>query len=508
MSEHTDILIVGAGPAGLVLACDLARRGVAFRLIERAPGPHRNSRGKGLQPRSLELFDDLGVADAILADAAPYPIVRAYAGDKAPEEHRMWETRTPSPHEPYPNTMMSPQWRTEQRLRERLAELGGAVEFGVELAGFRQDAAEVIATLRTADGVHTIHARYLVGADGGRSFVRKTLGVDFAGETLAGPQVLFGDVTVEGLDRDAYHVWPRADGLMAGLCPMAGEDVFQLTLAVPDGVEPDLSEAGAQALFQTFSNRPDLRLREPTGLSIYRPSLRLAHRFRVGRVFLAGDAAHVHPPTGGQGLNTSIQDAYNLGWKLAAVLAGADETLLDSYEAERRPVAAGVLTFSSGLARDATEGGVASQKRGREGQQLDLSYRDPENRDPALQAGDRAPDAPCRDAGDRSVRLFDLFRGPHFTQIGAPGAVRPDADLEAKLHVPVRTFVLDEDVVDDHGHIAGAYGDLTDRAVLVRPDGYVATATPSTTGTVSDSRPPMRIGSTRRARPVALSVST
>jgi hypothetical protein len=263
-----------------------------------------------------------------------------------------------------------------------------------------------------------------------------------------------------------------------------------------------------QALFQTFSNRPDLRLREPIGLSIYRPSLRLAHRFRVGRVFLAGDAAHVHPPTGGQGLNTSIQDAYNLGWKLAAVLAGANEPLLDSYEAERRPVAAGVLTFSSGLARSAAEGGIAGQKRGREGQQLDLSYRDPENRDPALQPGDRAPDAPCRDAEDRPVRLFDLLRGPHFTQIGARSAVRPDADLVAELHVPVRTVVLDEDVVDDHGHIAGAYGDLRDRAVLVRPDGYVATVTPSTTGTVSDSRPPMRIGSTRRARPVALSVST
>ncbi len=277
---------------------------------------------------------------------------------------------------------------------------------------------------------------------------------------------------------------------------------------MPDGVEPDLSEAGVQALFQTFSNRPDVRLRDPTGLSIYRPSLRLARRFRVGRLFLAGDAAHVHPPTGGQGLNTSIQDAYNLGWKLAAVLAGADETLLDSYESERRPVAAGVLTYSGGLARDAAKDGMASQKRGREGQQLDLSYRDPGNREPALQAGDRAPDAPCRDAEDRPVRLFDLFRGPHFTQIGARAAVRPDAELEAELHVPVRTVVLDEDVVDDQGHIAAAYGDLADRAVVVRPDGYVAAVTASTVGTVSDSRPPMRIGSTRRARPVALSVST
>src|SRR5882672_5864131 len=152
MSEHTDILIVGAGPAGLVLACDLARRGVPFRLIERAAGPHRSSRGKGLQPRSLELFDDLGVAAAILAEAAPYPPVRTYAGDKVVDERRMWETRAASPHEPYPNTMMSPQWRTEAQLRERLEELGGAVEFGVEITGLAQDEDVVVATVATAQG--------------------------------------------------------------------------------------------------------------------------------------------------------------------------------------------------------------------------------------------------------------------------------------------------------------------------------------------------------------------
>ena len=168
-----------------------------------------------------------------------------------------------------------------------------------------------------------------------------------------------------------WHVWPQPGGGAVGLCPMVGDDSFQLAITLPAGETSDLSDAAVQALFDRLTGRRDVRLRPRPGLSLYTPSLRLADQFRVGRVFLAGDAAHVHPPTGGQGLNTSIQDAWNLGWKLAAVLAGADQALLDTYETERRPVAAGVLTLSGDLARS----DAATARRGRETHQIDLSYR-------------------------------------------------------------------------------------------------------------------------------------
>jgi hypothetical protein len=193
----------------------------------------------------------------------------------------------------------------------------------------------------------------------------------------------------------------------------------------------------------------------------------------VGRVFLAGDAGHVHPPTGGQGLNTSIQDAYNLSWKLASVIAGAPETLLDSYELERRPIAAGVLGLSTALL-DAHKRG--EMKRGREVRQLDLAYRDSPltlerpARAGSLLAGDRAPDAPIRGAAGLPRRLFDLFRGPHWTLLGYhmnPDLVTPRRGLH------IHTLGHRQELIDDAGHFAAAYGLSPGDWVLVRPDGYV-----------------------------------
>ncbi|MGY1897762.1 FAD-dependent monooxygenase [Nocardia gipuzkoensis] len=212
------------------------------------------------------------------------------------------------------------------------------------------------------------------------------------------------------------------------------------------------------------AHRPDL-----TWVTVWRPNVRLAQRFREGRVFLAGDAAHAHPPTGGQGMNTGIQDAYNLGWKLAAALAG-DDTLLDSYETERRTVAARVLGLSSELLDKLVDGDEDAMRRGAETQQLDISYRDPAVREP-LAAGDRAPDAPVKDEGGRPVRLFDLFRGPHATVLsfGAPAQAGPHA------YAVVRpgTQVSGPHMVDVDGHAHAAYAALEGTRVLVRPDGYV-----------------------------------
>ena len=213
-----------------------------------------------------------------------------------------------------------------------------------------------------------LRARYLIGADGAHSAVRKALGVRFEGERLAGPGAIVGDVRVDDLRRDVWHVWPRAKGGAVALCPLPGGQ------------------------------------------------LRLVDRYRVGRVFLAGDAAHVHPPSGGQGLNSGVQDAYNLGWKLAAVLRGAPEALLDTYEEERRPVAASILGLSTRLYRE------RSLRRGDETKQLQTNYRGtslaPKTSERGrVRAGDRAPDAEGRDEGGESARLFDSFRGPNLRRI-------------------------------------------------------------------------------------------
>ena len=469
-----DAVICGAGAAGLTLALDLARRGVSFRLIDKAPAAFAGSRGKGLQPRSLEVFDDLGVLDRIAAQGRPYPPIRTYRADGGHDDTLLAEHRDPTPAEPYAGTLMLPQFLTEAALRERLAELGHAPLFGHELIGFAQDAEGVTARLRTPEGEETWRTRWLVGADGGRSFVRHALDIGFPGKTLE-VRALVADLRLDGLSRDAWHRWMGGDEGQISLCPLAGTDLFQLQAALLQDGEPDLSREGLAAMIARRTGRDDLVVREVLWASAYGMNARLADRYRVGRVLLAGDAAHIHPPTGGQGLNTGLQDGYNLGWKLAAVLAGAPDSLIDTYDTERRAIAAGVLGLSVGLLQAAQA--RAKMRRGRETQQLDLGYAGSslavERRAAPgqVQAGDRAPDAPCRRAGGQPTRLFDLFRGPHWTllafELGAPPCIAPRPGLH------IHTIGPTGDLVDTERHIRDGY-DLTPGTwVLVRPDGYV-----------------------------------
>ena len=458
----TNVLICGAGAAGLTLAVDLARRGVGFRIIEQAAAPFAGSRGKGLQPRSQEVFDDLGILDRLLETARPYPPQRIWRAGGGFEVEALSEAREPTPAEPYAMPLLSPQFLTERALRERLAALGGRVEFGLELTGFTQDGEGVTATLAGPGEPETLRCRYLVGADGGRSFVRHALHIDFPGKTL-GVRAVVADVRIDGLSDDAWHRW--GEGLdMIGLCPLWGTDLFQLQGPIALEGEVDLSAAGLDAMVAARTGRRDLTVTAVAWASAYSMNARLADRYRVDRVFLAGDAAHIHPPTGGQGLNTSLQDAYNLGWKLAAVLDGAPDALLDSYEAERRPVAAEVLGLSTRLLDAAKTG--AAMRRGRETNQMDIGYPDSPlslegpDRKTGVAAGDRAPDAPVRGG-----RLFDLFRGPHWTLLGHETGDAPPSRQGVRAHA----------IEDDHqGHMRDAYGLSPGEWVLVRPDGYVA----------------------------------
>lgn len=482
------VLIAGAGPTGLTLACELARRGIPFRLVEAAAGPQPGSRGKGVQPRTLEVFENLGVIDRVLANGRLAMPIHAYGpdgqltvGGAEPEELRN------RPDVPYTTSLITPEWRIEEALRLRLAELGGSIEFGTALAGFEQSDGGVTALVRRGNTAETITARWLVGCDGGHSVVRKQAGITFDGETLEDVRMIVADVQVDGLDRDSWYIWRSGPGL--SLCPLPSTDVFQLQAGVAPGEDPELGCEHLQRIVEQSTRRTDIHLHGLEWSSLWRANIRLVDRYRAGHVFLAGDAAHIHSPAGGQGMNTGIQDAHNLGWKLAAAHAGAAPALLDSYEAERRPVAAHVLALSNARLREAIEQRGMSVRRDASTIQLDVGYRglalasdDRSDRDNGegragdapLRAGDRAPDATGLTTVGGERRLFDLLRGGGFMLLRfgvAPTPDEPGGDLTT-LHVTDRAVGRD-DVVDTHGHLAQAYRP-TDRAlVLIRPDGYV-----------------------------------
>jgi 2-polyprenyl-6-methoxyphenol hydroxylase-like FAD-dependent oxidoreductase len=468
-----DVLICGAGAAGLTLAIDLARRGISFRLIDKAEKPFPGSRGKGIQPRTLEVFEDLGIVDRIFAAGAPYPPQRVYRADGSYTDTAIMEANEPTSAEPYRVPLMVPQFLTERVMRDRLLELGYRPEFGCALTGFERDDDGVIAWLRDPAGEARIRVRYLVGADGGRSFVRQTLDIGFPGQTL-GVRGLVADVALMGLTRDAWHRFNEGDmARMFLLCPLSGTTMFQLQGPIPLEGDVDLSAEGLTRLITERTGRTGIQVHSVSWASAFSMNARLADRYRAGRVFLAGDAAHVHPPTGAQGLNTSVQDAYNLGWKLATVLRGAPDSLLDSYEAERRPVAAAMLGLASKLLQAEARG---DGRRGREVHQLDIGYPDSSlalhvgERIDSILAGDRAPDALVRGAGGQPTRLFELFKGPHWTLLGyeaEPDLVRPRAGLR------IHRIGADGDVHDDQSHFREAYALGAGEYTLIRPDGYI-----------------------------------
>ncbi|WP_405861530.1 FAD-dependent monooxygenase [Streptomyces sp. NBC_01515] len=494
--RNEGVLIVGAGPTGLTLAVELARRGAGVRIVDAAPAPHRESRGKGLQPRTLEVLEDVGVTGrALAAGTTRLPFRKYFDGAHVNDTDPFADAR-PTPDAPYERGVLIGQWQVEKLLRERLAEFGVGVERGTEVTGFEQDEGGVTAVL--ADG-ERIRAGYLVGCDGGRSRVRKAMGVRFDGTTDETQSMVVGDVEAEGISRDVWHQWFASDGRGVMLCPMPGTNSFQFQ-AGPEldaGGEPlPPSLEGFQRIFDRYAGVPGVTLTDPTWLSLWRVNVRMVDRMRVGRVFLAGDAAHIHPIAGGLGMNTGIQDAYNLGWKLALATAGqAGPGLLDTYEEERLPVAAWTLGISSDLyarVREAVkEPGTGVEAAapppmgtGYRWSSLAATGTPAATGDPAvLRPGDRAPDAPCLDASGNPVRLFEVYADPRFTLLGfgaeVAGAV---GKLGAEHDDLLQAFTVDgggSDLRDHEGHARRAYGirTSTPALVLVRPDNHIALLT-------------------------------
>ncbi|MFJ4536802.1 FAD-dependent oxidoreductase [Streptomyces tibetensis] len=433
-----DVLVVGGGPTGLTLACDLARRGVRTHVVEAGDRLLPGSRGKSLQSRTLEAFDDLGVADALRAAGSPFPPMQTWRDGERQGE---WQLIQPDPEAPvsrYPQPWLVPQWRTQDILRDRLLGLGGTLECGARLTSLTQTDTHVTAEVTHSDGGrHLVSALYLVGADGSHSTVRESLGIAMKGEESGLRSAVVADVRVEGPDRDHWHIWPDPAGELL-LCPLPGTDDFQLNAKIT-GEEFTATPETVRRLVAARTHLPSDAVTDVRWFSFYRPRTAMAERFRQGRVFLAGDAAHVHPPGGGQGLNIGVQDAYNLGWKLGQVIGcHAPDTLLDSYEAERRAAAADTLDLSTRLYRAGRKPQDADEQaryRGRICHLLSVHYRDSElstdareRRSPTgFQAGDRAPDLPCVTTEGPCRALFDLLRGPDFTLLAVNCAPPPVA---------------------------------------------------------------------------------
>jgi 2-polyprenyl-6-methoxyphenol hydroxylase-like FAD-dependent oxidoreductase len=465
MRSVTDVLIVGGGPAGLMLAGDLAAAGVRCTVLERRKHDSNLTRAFAVHARTLEQLDARGVADELIATGLQVTSLRFLGGI------RMDLSRLPTR---FPFVLVTPQYETERVLGERARALGADIRPGTEAVGLRQDTTGVDVEVRTADGTaQTLRAAYVVGADGVHSTVRRTLGLPFPGRAAV-RSVMLADVRLSDPPPDVLTANAVGDAFVF-LVPF-GDGWYRVIAwnrrrQLPDDAPVDLDEI-REVTRRTLGT--DLGMRDPRWLSRFHSDERQVPRYRVGRVFLAGDAAHVHSPAGGLGMNTSIQDSVNLGWKLAATLNGhAPDGLLDTYHTERHPAGRKVLRMSGALLRIVltvprtllgTRNALAhavtalrpvTRRVAEAVSGVDLAYPAPDGAHPLT--GKRAPDLPLTDGR----RLYEALRASRFV------LVTPEREP-----VPAAVTKGWADRIESTS-VAGP----TRTTVLVRPDAYVAWAT-------------------------------
>ena len=454
MATDIPVLVVGAGPVGLFMAAELRRHGVSCRIVDKNDGPTRDTRAAAIQARTLEILESLGLAQEFVQAGNVCHAKATYTSDYKLIKYLTFDELDSA----FPFILQLPQSRTERLLAQYLARLGTEVERGVELAAFEQDDNGVHATLRSRDGrQETVNVAYLVGCDGAHSTVRHALGVAFSGDAYP-TDLISADVRVDwNLPRDEQMSFFAPEGMLTFFPLAEGRAAIVADLGPARGDQPPPAPALAdlQAIFN--ARTPGGALSDPIWNVCYRVHCRQAERYQVGRVFLVGDAAHVCSNIGGQGMNTGMQDAYNLGWKLGLVLNGkSPASLVDSYQPERHQAGQDMLCLSDHLHRIAlreerhlslpesvrqrlasvlaTEE-VMQQRMRRAVSELNIGYRHspvvaehhhflpgPDGAHAGVlgwhdfgagpRAGDRAVDAPLmRHPGREPVRFFQRLRG-------------------------------------------------------------------------------------------------
>ncbi|MFF3227769.1 FAD-dependent monooxygenase [Nocardia suismassiliense] len=351
LPDTTSVLIVGAGPAGLTAAITLADAGVDFVLLDRLAEGANTSRAAVVHARTLEVLHELGIAEELVAKGIVVPRFTVHDGARTLATIRFDGLPTP-----YPYTLMTPQDTTEAVLLARLRKAGGEVRRPYQVTSLVNEKDGVTVEYTDGDGAAgTLRTDYVIGADGMHSVVREQAGIEFAGDTYPASFVL-ADVRMDwpiARDEVALHLSPEGITVVAPLPDSAEQNRYRVVATVDEAPEHPTRD-DIQTVLDTRGPGGDIKVREVLWSSRFRVHHRVAAHYRAGRILLAGDAAHVHSPAGGQGMNTGIQDAATLGPLLARVLAGEPDTLLDTYETTRRPIALGVVAFTDRMTRMAT----------------------------------------------------------------------------------------------------------------------------------------------------------
>ncbi|MFC1405644.1 MULTISPECIES: FAD-dependent monooxygenase [Streptacidiphilus] len=482
------ILVVGAGPVGLAVAGELARRDVPVRVVDALPAPTTESRAIVVHARSLEMLERIGLLDDVVASGIKATGIEIHASGRV-----LTHVDLDIVDSPHPYSVLTAQTETERILTENLARHGVQVERDLALVGLEQDADTVRATLRGPDGgEQSVGASWLVGADGARSAVRHQVGSALEG-SFHGERFLMGDVHADhDFDpRSMYTFFSAHDGPLM-VFPMKG-DRMRLIAQIPTASTDEASQAWLQRIADERAPGR-LRIHDSLWLTCFEVHHAQVPQYRYGRVFLAGDAAHIHSPAGGQGMNTGVQDAFNLGWKLAAAHRGtASETLLDSYHAERHPVAARVIEFSTRLTHlstlanpvaqklrnavlhTATGIGPARQALADEAEETTLTYHG----SPAVvgsvaharvRSGDHLPDV----SGTDLRRVLSAETGHVLVTLGPLAAATELPGVRQVLLADNDAAVagFDTVVADPDRRAASRFG-LTSGRIMVRPDGYI-----------------------------------